>query len=145
MNEHDTPLNFGDAVRRASEAVDDGRNEDAARFWSHARRFEPGSPSLLIHQVDALIRARDMADADAIATAAMMMHGSDPRFAQEWCHVAEKCCAWEESARRCRRLREMFPDHSCWHADSVTDVIGELSPMMKQKLDDCLKAALELP
>lgn len=31
------------------------------------------------------------------------------------------------------------------HTDSVTQVLGMLSPTMKQKLNDCLKAALELP
>jgi mRNA-degrading endonuclease toxin of MazEF toxin-antitoxin module len=31
------------------------------------------------------------------------------------------------------------------YTDSVANVIGELSSMMKSKLDDCLKAALELP
>ena len=31
------------------------------------------------------------------------------------------------------------------YADTVAQVLGTLSPAMKQKLDDCLKVALELP
>jgi mRNA-degrading endonuclease toxin of MazEF toxin-antitoxin module len=31
------------------------------------------------------------------------------------------------------------------YADTVAQVVGTLSPMMKQKLDNCLKAALALP
>lgn len=31
------------------------------------------------------------------------------------------------------------------YADAVAQVLGTLSPTMKQKLDDCLKAALALP
>jgi mRNA interferase MazF len=31
------------------------------------------------------------------------------------------------------------------YADAVAQVLGSLSPAMKQKLDDCLKAALGLP
>ena len=31
------------------------------------------------------------------------------------------------------------------YSDSVAQVLGTLSPTMKQKLNDCLKAALELP
>jgi mRNA-degrading endonuclease toxin of MazEF toxin-antitoxin module len=31
------------------------------------------------------------------------------------------------------------------YADTVAQVVGTLSPIMKQKLDDCLKAALALP
>jgi mRNA-degrading endonuclease toxin of MazEF toxin-antitoxin module len=31
------------------------------------------------------------------------------------------------------------------YADTVTQVLGTLSPAMKQKLDDCLNAALGLP
>jgi mRNA-degrading endonuclease toxin of MazEF toxin-antitoxin module len=31
------------------------------------------------------------------------------------------------------------------YADTVAQVLGTLSPTMKQKLDDCLKAALALP
>ena len=31
------------------------------------------------------------------------------------------------------------------YADTVAQVQGTLSPVMKQKLNDCLKAALELP
>jgi mRNA-degrading endonuclease toxin of MazEF toxin-antitoxin module len=31
------------------------------------------------------------------------------------------------------------------YADTVAQVLGSLSPTMKQKLDDCLKAALGLP
>jgi hypothetical protein len=31
------------------------------------------------------------------------------------------------------------------YADSVVQVLGTLSPIMKQKLNDCLKVALELP
>src|SRR4051812_30059661 len=31
------------------------------------------------------------------------------------------------------------------YADTVAQVLGILSPVMKQKLDDCLKAALALP
>lgn len=31
------------------------------------------------------------------------------------------------------------------YADTVAQVLGTLSPSMKQKLDDCLKAALALP
>jgi mRNA-degrading endonuclease toxin of MazEF toxin-antitoxin module len=31
------------------------------------------------------------------------------------------------------------------YTDSIAQVLGTLSPAMKQKLDDCLKAALALP
>jgi mRNA-degrading endonuclease toxin of MazEF toxin-antitoxin module len=31
------------------------------------------------------------------------------------------------------------------HADTIAQVLGTLSPVMRQKLDDCLKAALALP
>jgi mRNA-degrading endonuclease toxin of MazEF toxin-antitoxin module len=31
------------------------------------------------------------------------------------------------------------------YADNITRVLGSLSPMMKKRLNDCLKAALELP
>ena len=31
------------------------------------------------------------------------------------------------------------------YADSVAQVLGALSPTLQQKLDDCLKTALDLP
>lgn len=106
-------------IRLAHDAADDGRHQDAAAFWSQARRVAPANLALLNHEVHSLFQARDLTGADAAATAAMRENGDSAAFAMEWCHAAEGRCDWSEAIRRFRAVRERFSVDAAPIADSL--------------------------